>query len=113
MPLRHNRPVSALPRHYLATAGLCVLVLANLRGQGSTRDSASQDSKQTSSDVLASTAPTYYSDVLPNLRQLWLARHRGGAIAPISFETYEAARRYAYLSRNVPQDKAMPPPFSI
>jgi hypothetical protein len=31
----------------------------------------------------------------------------------MSFETYEAARRYAYLIRNVTQDKAMPPPFSI
>ena len=112
MPLRHNRLVSALPRHYLA-AGLCVLVLANLRGQGGTRDSASQDSKPTSAGVLASTAPTYYRDVLPILRQHCIACHRGGGIAPMSFETYEAARRYAYLIRNVTQDRAMPPPFSI
>ena len=112
MALRHNRLVSALPLRYLATAGLCVLVLANLRGQGSTRDSASQDSKQTSSGVLASNAPTYYySDVLPILRQHCVACHRGGGIAPMSFETYEGARRYAYLIRNVTQDKSMP--FSI
>jgi len=113
MPLRHNRLVSALPLHYLATAGLFVLVLANLRGQGSTRDSASQDSKATSSGVLASTAPSYYSDILPILRQHCIACHRGGGIAPMSFETYETARRYSYLIRNVTQDKAMPPPFSI
>jgi hypothetical protein len=31
----------------------------------------------------------------------------------MSLETYEAARRYAYLIRNVTQDKAMPPPFSV
>jgi hypothetical protein len=113
MALRHNRLGSALPLNYLATAVLCVLALANLRGQGGTRDSASQDSKQTSSGVLASTAPTYYSDVLPILRQHCIACHRGGGIAPMSFETYETARRYAYLIRNVTQDKAMPPPFSI
>src|SRR5260370_18716140 len=34
-------------------------------------------------------------------------------MACMSFEKYEAARRYAYLIRNVTQDKAMPPPFSI
>jgi hypothetical protein len=113
MALRHNRLVSALPLYYLAKAVLCVLVLANLRDQGGTRDSASQDSKQNSSGVLASTAPTYYSDVLPILRQHCIACHRSGGIAPMSFETYEAARRYAYLIRNVTQDKAMPPPFSI
>jgi mono/diheme cytochrome c family protein len=113
MALRHHRLVSALPLNYLAAAVLLVLVLANLRGQGSTRDSGSQDSKQTSSGVLASTAPTYYRDVLPILRQHCVACHRGGGIAPMSFETYETARRYAYLIRNVTQDKAMPPPFSI
>jgi hypothetical protein len=113
MALRHNRLVSALPLHYLATVVLCVLVLADLRGQGGTRDSASQDAKQSSSGVVASTAPTYYRDVLPILRQHCIACHRGGGIAPMSFETYEAARRYAYLIRNVTQDKAMPPPFSI
>jgi hypothetical protein len=31
----------------------------------------------------------------------------------MSFESYETARRYAYLIRNVTQDKAMPPPFSV
>jgi mono/diheme cytochrome c family protein len=113
MALRHHRLVSALPVNYTATAVLCVLVLANLRSQGGTRPTASQDSKPTSSAVLAPAAPTYYSDVLPILRQHCIACHRGGGIAPMSFETYEAARRYAYLIRNVTQDKAMPPPFSI
>ena len=113
MALRHHRLVSALPLNYLAAAVLWVVVLANLRGQGSTHDSGWQDSKQTSSGVLASTAPTYYRDVLPILRQHCVACHRGGGIAPMSFETYETARRYAYLIRNVTRDKAMPPPFSI
>jgi mono/diheme cytochrome c family protein len=113
MALRHHRLVSALPLNYLAAAVLCVVVLANLRGQGSTHDSGSQDSKQTSSGVLASTAPTYYRDVLPILRQHCVTCHRGGGIAPMSFQTYETARRYAYLIRNVTRDKAMPPPFSI
>src|SRR5580692_11255270 len=39
--------------------------------------------------------------------------HRAGGLAPMSFETYDAARRYAYLIRNVTEDKAMPPPFSV
>jgi len=113
MALRHHRLVSSLPLNYLATAVLCVLALANLPGQDSTRNSASQDSKQISSGVLASTAPTYYREVLPILRQHCVACHRGGGIAPMSFETYDTAQRYAYLIRNVTQDKAMPPPFSI
>src|ERR1700680_5206756 len=113
MALRHNRLVSALPLNYLATAFLCVVVLANVRSTGGARDSASQDSEETSSGVLPSTAPTYYRDVLPILRQHCVACHRGGGIAPMSFETYETARRYAYLIRNVTRDKAMPPPFSI
>ena len=113
MALRHHRLVSSLPLNYLATAVLCVLALANLPGQDSTRNSASQDSKQISSGVLASSAPTYYREVLPILRQHCFACHRGGGIAPMSFETYETSRRYAYLIRNVTQDKAMPPPFSI
>jgi hypothetical protein len=112
MALRHNRLVSALPLNYLATAVLCVVVL-DVRGQSGRRESASQGSKETSSRVLPSTAPTYYRDVLPILRQHCVVCHRAGGIAPMSFETYEAARRYAYLIRNVTQDKAMPPPWSV
>jgi hypothetical protein len=113
MALRRNRLVSALSLNFLATAVLWVVVLSDLRGQSGMREPFSQASKQTSSRVLPSTAPTYYHDVLPILQQHCGACHRDGGIAPMSFETYEAARRYAYLIRNVTQDKAMPPPFAV
>ena len=77
------------------------------------RESASQGSKNTASSALPSTTPTYYRDVQPILQQHCIACHRAAGIAPMSFESYEAARRYAYLIRNVTQDKAMPPQFSV
>jgi mono/diheme cytochrome c family protein len=114
MALRHNRLVSALALNCLAAAILCVVVvLGDVRSPGGTRDSASQTSEENSSRALPSTTPTYYRDVLPILQQHCVACHRAGGVAPMSFETYEAARRYAYLIRNVTQDKAMPPPFSV
>src|ERR1700680_4351638 len=111
MALRHNRLVSALPLNYLATAFLCVVVLANVRSTGGARDSASQDSEETSSGVLPSTAPTYYRDVLPILRQHCVACHRGGGIAPMSVEADRARRHDASLIRIVPKEKESPPPF--
>ena len=113
MAFRHNRLVSALALKYLVTAALCVVVLGDVRGQNGMRQSASQDSTETSSRILPSTAPTYYRDVLPILRQHCVICHRTAGLAPMSFETYEGARRYAYLIRNVTQDKAMPPSFSV
>src|ERR1700674_231217 len=113
MALRHDRLPSAHPLKCLATAVLCVVVLADVRGESGMPESGSQASRETSSRVPPSAAPTYYRDVLPILRQHCVICHRSGGIAPMSFETYEAARRYAYLIRNVTHDKAMPPPFSI
>ncbi len=113
MALRHNRLVSALTLNCLAAAVLCVVVLVDALGQSGMRESASQGSKEAYSSVLPSTAPTYYGDVLPILRQHCVICHRAGGVAPMSFETYEAARRYAYPIRNVTQEKAMPPPFSV
>jgi hypothetical protein len=104
MTARYNRLVSALALKCLATALLCVVVLADAWGQDEMRRSISQ---------VPSTAPTYYRDVLPILRRHCVVCHRTAGLAPMSFETYEQARRYAYLIRNVTQDKAMPPPFAI
>ena len=92
---------------------VCVVVLADVRGQSGTPESNPQSSKETSAHALPSTAPTYYRDVLPILQQHCVICHRSGGIAPMSFETYEAASRYAYIIRNVTHEKAMPPPFAV
>jgi mono/diheme cytochrome c family protein len=113
MALCHNRLVSVLAVGFLTTAVFCTVVLVAVRAESRTRQSAFQDSTETFSPALPSTAPTYYRDVLPILRQHCVVCHRAGGLAPMSFETYEAARRYAYLIRNVTQDRAMPPPFSV
>src|SRR4030081_3597799 len=113
MALRHHRLFSALPLNYLVIVALWTVVLASVCSPGGTRDSAGKESKQSSPGVLPSTVPTYYRDVQPILRQHCVVCHHAGGIAPMSFETYEAARRYAYLIRNVTQDKAMPPQFSV
>jgi hypothetical protein len=112
MALRHNHLVSALAVSFLAAGVFCSVVLIAVQSQ-STRQSASQDSTDISSRALPPTAPTYYRDVLPILRQHCVVCHRAGGLAPMSFQAYEGARRYAYLIRNVTQDKAMPPPFSV
>jgi hypothetical protein len=112
MALRHNRIVSALRLVGLATAVLCVVVVGDVWSKG-IRASAFQASKQASSGALPAATPTYYRDVQPILQQHCVICHRAGGLAPMSFESYEAARRYAYVIRNVTQDKAMPPPFSV
>jgi mono/diheme cytochrome c family protein len=90
-----------------------LVVLGDVQNQSGMRESTSQGSKKTASSAVPSTTPTYYRDVQPILQQHCIACHRAAGIAPMSFETYEAAQRYAYLIRNVTQDKAMPPSFSV
>ena len=58
-------------------------------------------------------APTYYRDVLPILRGHCEVCHRAGGIAPMSFETYEQAGRYAEAIRLATQNKSMPPWFAV
>src|ERR1700731_2691098 len=111
MPFRHGRLVSALRVIYFTTIVLCMLLLAVVRSEGGLRSLSSQGSKEISSSTEA--APTYYRDVQSILRQHCVLCHREGGIAPMSFEGYDAARRYAYLIRNVTQDKVMPPQFSV
>src|SRR6202795_2658624 len=113
MALRHNRSVLALRLNCLAIAVLCIVVLGPVWGKGAIRNFTFQGSKQTSSSVLPPAAPSYYHDVLPILQRHCVICHRAAGLAPMSFETYAAARRNAYLIRNVTQDKAMPPPFSV
>ena len=57
--------------------------------------------------------PTYYRDVLPILRGHCEVCHRAGGIAPMSFASYEEARRYAEAIRVVTQNKSMPPWFAV
>ncbi len=61
---------------------------------------------------LSKGAPTYYRDVLPILREHCEVCHRAGGIAPMSFETYENAGRYADAIRFATQNKSMPPWFA-
>jgi mono/diheme cytochrome c family protein len=71
---------------------------------------------QSGTETTSSRAPatlTFYRDVLPILRQHCQACHHRGGIAPMSFETYQDARRYANIIRNVTREKAMPPSFAI
>jgi hypothetical protein len=113
MALLHNFLVLALTLNCLATAVLCVVVLGDVRSPRGTSDPVSQDSKQLSSARVPATSASYYRDVLPILQQHCVICHRTGGIAPMSFESYDAARRYAYVIRNVTQDKAMPPAFAV
>ena len=58
-------------------------------------------------------APTYYREVLPILRGHCEVCHRAGGIAPMSFGSYEEARRYAEAIRFATQNKSMPPWFAV
>ena len=57
--------------------------------------------------------PTFYRDVQPILREHCEVCHRTGGIAPISFESYDEARRYAEAIRLATQNKSMPPWFAV
>ena len=57
-------------------------------------------------------APTFYRDVLPILRDHCEVCHRSGGIAPIAFDSYDQARRYAAAIRASTQNKSMPPWFA-
>src|SRR5579859_2088999 len=58
-------------------------------------------------------APTFYREVLPILRGHCEVCHRAGGIAPMSFGSYEEARRYADAIRFATQNKSMPPWFAV
>jgi hypothetical protein len=58
------------------------------------------------------TAPTFYRDVLPILRDHCQVCHRSGGIAPFALDTYDQARRYAAAIRLSTQNKSMPPWFA-
>jgi hypothetical protein len=58
-------------------------------------------------------APTFYRDVLPILLKHCESCHRRGGIAPMSFETYEDAWRYAAAIRGATQNNSMPPWFAV
>ena len=60
----------------------------------------------------AHTAPTFYRDVVPILRDHCEVCHRSGGIAPFALDTYDQARRYAAAIRVSTQNKSMPPWFA-
>jgi len=93
---------------------LCLIALVNVAVSSS--DEHESWSAQSATETTSSGAPatpTYYRDVLPILRQHCVICHRANGIAPMSFESYEDARRYSKIIRRVAQDKTMPPPFAI
>src|ERR1700730_10932376 len=57
--------------------------------------------------------PTFYRDVRPILRAHCEVCQRTGGIAPMSFEGYDEARRYADAIRFATQNKSMPPWFAV
>ena len=57
-------------------------------------------------------APTYYREVLPILQGHCEVCHRAGGIAPMSFESYPVAKRYAQAIRVATQNRSMPPWFA-
>jgi hypothetical protein len=60
----------------------------------------------------ASSAPTFYANVLPILQQRCQVCHRAGGIAPMAFETYAQARTFAAAIKTSVQDRSMPPWFA-
>jgi hypothetical protein len=63
--------------------------------------------------TLNTSAPKFYRDVLPILRGHCEVCHRTEGIAPISFEKYEEAKRYAEAIRFATQNRSMPPWFAV
>lgn len=99
--------------HFLVIAVLAVIALVDVRGQSGARRVVSKASKETTRQLTAPRAPTYYRDVLPILAQHCVVCHSADGIAPMAFDTYAAARSYAFVIRNVTQERAMPPPFAV
>jgi len=101
-----NRYVSAIRLASRLIVFLAAVLVGSVRGQtGASKETARQPS--------SSATPTYYRDVQPILRQHCMVCHHADGIAPMSFETFDTARRYAYIIRTVTQAKAMPPQFAI
>ncbi len=53
--------------------------------------------------------PTYHRDIAPLVAANCLECHRGGGIAPFPMETYELARAFAPLIKQVTESRRMPP----
>ncbi|HET6932888.1 MAG TPA: hypothetical protein VFI45_21370 [Candidatus Acidoferrum sp.] len=66
----------------------------------------------TQTNTKATTSPTFYRDVLPILQEHCQVCHRSGGIAPMAFENYEGARRYAAAIEAAVQNRSMPPWFA-
>ncbi|HMD44110.1 MAG TPA: cytochrome c, partial [Candidatus Acidoferrum sp.] len=65
---------------------------------------------QTSSEIRK--IPTYYRDVQPIIEQRCQVCHRNGGIAPMAFESYEQARRFAGAIEVAVEKRSMPPWFA-
>jgi hypothetical protein len=87
------------------TRFLVFVVLAAMTALGAEIPSPSVSSDQTS-------LVTFNKDVLPILQKNCQACHRPGAVAPMSFLTYESTRPWARAIRTAVLSKQMPPWFA-
>jgi len=85
-----------------------VLIWIGALTQGRQMRSAKSGELQTT----ATSAPTFYRDVLPILQERCQICHRVEGIAPTRFETYDQTRPYATAIAAAARDKTMPPWFA-
>jgi len=78
---------------------VCAAMAPSLANSGDRADSSIQ--------------PTFYKDVLPILQEHCQVCHRAGGIAPMAFETYLQAKRFAGAIRVATQNRTMPPWFAV
>jgi hypothetical protein len=88
------------------TAAACVAAVLCVAGWLGLANAGTQEKR-------AEAAPTFYRDVRPILRAHCEVCHRAGGIAPMAFETYTDAQRWAGTIRAATQDKSMPPWFAV
>src|SRR6202522_2955119 len=60
----------------------------------------------------ATTAPTFYKDVLPILQKRCQECHRPGELAPMSLLSYQESRPWAKSIKSAVVSKKMPPWFA-
>jgi hypothetical protein len=97
--------------------GLLLPVLPFLCGiaiiQTSNLGVAQRSAQNSGEHPLISSVPTFYRDILPILQEHCQPCHHSSGIAPMTFESYDQARAYSTVIRNITSDKGMPPPFAI
>jgi hypothetical protein len=92
-------------------AGSCLVAFTSLAGVGIGRTDENWAQSAAVQGPMA--PPTFYRDVLPILQKHCESCHRAGGMAPMGFESYEEARRYAAAIRSAVQNRSMPPWFAV